>query len=104
LAIAESILFFSGGDQIVSEPTELPQRTITLKNQMTDTDRWDHFIPRDGDIFVAVPAKCGTTWTQAICALLIFQTPELKVKPASISPWFDMPMQPLEDVIALLEG
>ena len=71
---------------------------------MTDTDRWDHFLPRDGDIFVSVPAKCGTTWTQAICALLIFQTPELEVKPASISPWFDMPMQPLEDVVALLEG
>ena len=83
---------------------EVPQRTITIKNQMTDTDRWDHFLPRDGDIFVTVPAKSGTTWTQAICAFLIFQTPDLEIKPATVSPWYDHPVAPVEEVVAKLEA
>ena len=39
-----------------------------------DSSRWDGFEFRDGDIIISTPPKCGTTWTQTICALLIFQT------------------------------
>src|SRR3954454_6317645 len=42
-----------------------------------DSNRWDGFELRPGDIIISTPPKCGTTWTQMICALLILQEPEL---------------------------
>jgi len=83
---------------------ELPQRTVSIHDDMVDTDRWDRFIPREDDVFVAVPGKCGTTWTQAICALLIFQTPNPDIKQHAVSPWFDMRLEPLDDVLARIEA
>ena len=44
---------------------------------MYDSNRWDGFELRPGDIIISTPPKCGTTWTQMICALLILQEPEL---------------------------
>ena len=40
-----------------------------------DSARWDGFELRPGDIVISTPPKCGTTWTQMICALLVFQEP-----------------------------
>ena len=37
---------------------------------LTDSARWDGFEFRTGDIIISTPAKCGTTWTQMICARL----------------------------------
>ncbi len=82
----------------------LPKKTTRYRGIFTDSDRWADFKHRSDDIFVCTPPKCGTTWTQAICALLIFQTPELEVSPASISPWIDAAFSPIEDVLALLES
>ena len=45
---------------------------------MYDSNRWDGFELRPGDIIISTPPKCGTTWTQMICALLILQEPELR--------------------------
>ena len=42
---------------------------------MYDSNRWDGFELRPGDIIISTPPKCGTTWTQMICALLILQEP-----------------------------
>jgi hypothetical protein len=69
--------------------TRPPARIHVYKGTFTDSSRWADFEHRPGDIFVCTPPKCGTTWTQAICALLIFQTPDLKINPATISPWLD---------------
>src|SRR6476659_5308807 len=55
-----------------------------------DSSRWDGFELRPGDIIIAAPPKCGTTWTQMICALLILQEPELPVPLDTLSPWLDM--------------
>ncbi len=41
---------------------------------------------------------------QMICALLVFQTPELPAPLRKISPWLDWLVTPREDVFALLEG
>jgi hypothetical protein len=38
-----------------------------------DSSRWDSFERRPGDIIICTPPKCGTTWTQMICALLVLQ-------------------------------
>jgi hypothetical protein len=39
---------------------------------IADSARWDGFAFRPGDIVITTPPKCGTTWTQMLCALLIF--------------------------------
>ena len=57
---------------------------------MYDSNRWDGFELRPGDIIISTPPKCGTTWTQMICALLILQEPELPLLLDTLSPWIDM--------------
>jgi hypothetical protein len=84
--------------------TRVPRQSHVYKGALADSTRWSSFEKRPGDIFVCTPPKCGTTWTQAICALLVFQTPDLPVNPAEISPWFDMALIPLDETVALLEG
>ena len=65
-----------------------------------DSARWEGLELRPGDIIVATPAKSGTTWTQMICALLIFQDPDLPRPLGEISPWIDMVTRPRTEVIA----
>ncbi len=83
---------------------EHPQRTVRYDSPIIEAARWDHFVPRTGDIIICTPPKCGTTWTQAICALLIFGTPDHDVKPGVISPWYDAIHNPLEDTNTMLEA
>ncbi|MBC10154.1 MAG: hypothetical protein CMQ39_08330 [Gammaproteobacteria bacterium] len=79
-----------------------PQRTQRYIGFATDSLRWDHFSARDDDIFICTPYKCGTTWTQALCALLIFKDPDHQKKPAMISPWIDSHLMPVEAMNAML--
>jgi len=65
-----------------------------------DSRRWEAFRPRAGDIVVATPAKCGTTWTQMICALLVHQTPDLPLPLTQLSRWIERHTEPVEDVVA----
>jgi aryl sulfotransferase len=65
-----------------------------------DSARWDGFPFRDGDIVISTRSKSGTTWMQMICALLIFQTPELPAPIALLSPWLDHLTAPLDQVLA----
>src|SRR2546426_3439564 len=71
---------------------------------MYDSNRWDGFELRPGDIVISTPPKCGTTWTQMICALLVLQTPELYRPLGLISPWVDMLTRDLDSVISDLEA
>ena len=73
-------------------------------NFLSDSARWDGVALRPGDIIISPPAKCGTTWTQMICGLLIFQTPEFDRPLDLISPWLDMLTRPRADVVADLEA
>src|SRR5512142_3040903 len=69
---------------------------------MYDSNRWDGFELRPGDIVISTPPKCGTTWTQMLCALLIFDGPRFPAPLDELSPWLDMCNQPLADVRANL--
>jgi len=71
---------------------------------MYDSSRWDGFELRPGDIIISTPPKCGTTWTQMICALLILQEPELPLPLDALSPWIDMVTRARTDVFADLEA
>ena len=78
-----------------------PEIEHRYKNMIMDSGRWSDFEPRDGDIIVCSPYKAGTTWTRMICALLIFQQPELEQPLTKYSPWLDMRIEPVHDVLGL---
>jgi aryl sulfotransferase len=69
-----------------------------------DSARWIGFPFRDSDIVISTRSKSGTTWMQMICALLVFQTPELPAPLGEISPWLDWLVTPRDDVVARLEA
>src|SRR3954469_20018941 len=73
-------------------------------NLVFDSARWESFPFRDDDIIISTPPKCGTTWTQMLCALLVFNTTTFDRPLAHISPWLDMMTRPLESVLADLDA
>jgi aryl sulfotransferase len=78
--------------------------TREYRSAIMDSHRWDNFIPRKGDIVIATFPKCGTTWTQRIVDLLIFQTTE--PRPVVMNaPWLDATIfGPIEADLAKLEA
>jgi aryl sulfotransferase len=81
----------------------LPQQGVTYLGPITDTGRWDNFQRRPDDIFVCTPPKCGTTWTQAICAMLVFGSADHGQQPGVVSPWIDADFAPIEEYLQLVE-
>jgi len=80
-----------------------PKVTRVYQNHLLDSTRWDGFTPRDDDIVVATPYKSGTTWMQLIVqALLTGGEPTASID--EVSPWLDMRMSPIDEVIGKLEA
>lgn len=77
-------------------------RRPQYKSVLHDSARWDDFEFRPGDIVISTPPKCGTTWMQKICSLLIFQNPRIETPLAITSPWLDMLTKPKAEVFAQL--
>jgi hypothetical protein len=77
---------------------------VTYRSGLTDSSRWQDFRFRSDDIVISTPSKCGTTWAQMLCALLIFQTADLPAPLTRLSPWLDMRLRPADDVLATLAG
>lgn len=71
---------------------------------ISDSSRWEGFKLRPDDIVISTPAKCGTTWTQMICALLVFRSAEFPTSLDLISPWLDMLTRDRDDVVADLDA
>lgn len=65
-----------------------------------DSARWLDFDFRDDDIVISTRSKSGTTWVQMICALLIFETPDLPRPLAELSPWLDWLVLSKNDLFA----
>lgn len=83
--------------------TEVARRRLVRHvGRVYDSSRWEGFELRPDDIVISTPPKCGTTWTQMICALLIFQTPVLPDRLSNLSPWLDMLTRSRTEVEALL--
>jgi aryl sulfotransferase len=73
-----------------------------IRNWIMDSRQWDKFVPRAGDIVVATAPKCGTTWTQRIVNLLIFQSPQPRPI-IETSPWIDARFQiPIDVAVRML--
>jgi hypothetical protein len=81
-----------------------PVASAPFRYQSPDEDsaRWLGFPFRDDDIVISTRSKTGTTWVQMICALLIFQSPELPAPLERLSPWLDHLIAPREEVYARL--
>jgi aryl sulfotransferase len=78
--------------------------TREFRTMTQDWRRWEGFSARPDDIVVATFPKCGTTWTQRIVDLLLFQSPE--ARPFMVDfPWLDSVLfSPIEDNLATLEA
>jgi aryl sulfotransferase len=77
---------------------------IRYQSPDEDSARWDGFSFRAGDIVISTRSKSGTTWMQMICALLVFQEPELPAPLSELSPWLDWLAVPLDEILARLEA
>ncbi|MDP1818770.1 MAG: sulfotransferase domain-containing protein [Acidimicrobiales bacterium] len=75
---------------------------VRYRGIVFDSARWEGFGLRAGDIVISTPPKCGTTWMQMICALLVFRQGELPGPLSAISPWIDMVTRARTDVFAHL--
>ncbi|MFI6072504.1 sulfotransferase domain-containing protein [Actinoplanes sp. NPDC051343] len=62
---------------------------VRYRSPEEDSARWLSFPFRPGDIVISTRRRTGTTWLQMICALLIFQRPELPAPLWHLSPWLD---------------
>jgi len=74
------------------------------RNVVFDNARWTGFRFRDGDIVISTPPKCGTTWMQMLCAMLVFDAVEFDRPLTQISPWLDMQTNELAAVVVALEA
>ncbi len=75
--------------------------TVEYRSLMSDNARWDGFELRPSDIVISTPSKCGTTWTQMLCAMLIFDGPVFPAPLSVLSPWLDQMIRPLDEVRAV---
>ena len=79
-----------------------PSPRTRYRSIIADSSRWDGFTFRPGDIVISTPSKSGTTWTQMLCALLIFDGPAFPAPLEKMSPWLDNCIRPLAEVTAAL--
>ena len=89
--------------QVRRVATTLPRPTKVYRNHHLDSTRWERFALRAGDIVVATSYKSGTTWMQMIVMSLLFDGSQ-SVQLQAMSPWLDMRLGPLHDVMSRLEG
>jgi aryl sulfotransferase len=81
----------------------MPYTPIKRRNytgSITNTDRWQQFQNRIGDVFVCTPPKCGTTWTITIVAMLV--TGKTDVAPQELVQWVDAEVVPIDDMVETL--
>src|SRR5262245_7196721 len=77
---------------------------LIYRTSEDDSTRWLGFEFRPGDIVISTGPTVGTTWMQMICALLVFQTPDLPSPLAELSPWLDQLVTPAPEVYSKLSA
>ena len=77
--------------------------TREVRDWFCDSRQWNRYRPRPDDIVIATAARVGTTWTQQIVSLLVFQSAEPRDIMA-VSPWIDcrfmMPIEAMAPMVA----
>jgi aryl sulfotransferase len=89
---------------VETQARQVQAPTRAYRTPTIDSSRWAGYAPRADDIIVATYPKCGTTWTQRIVDLLIFQSPAPRQFSAA-SPWLDATIfAPIEAALAVIEA
>jgi aryl sulfotransferase len=65
-----------------------------------DNARWVGFPFRPDDVVISAPSKSGTTWTQLLVALLVFDGPEFPEPVGRMSLWMDQTTRPVDEAWA----
>ena len=65
------------------------EKSVVYRSRLTDNRIWTDFSLRDGDVIVATPPKCGTTWTQALVLSLLFEKTGMDQNMDDLSVWLD---------------
>ena len=76
---------------------------VTYRTFLADSERWVRFEHRPGDIVISTPPKSGTTWTQMLCALFVFDGPDFPTQLDGVSPWLDMRIRSEDEVFSMLD-
>lgn len=74
------------------------------RTMVSDSGLWEGFPFREGDVIVSPPPKCGTTWMQMLCALLVLDTADFDRPLTEISPWVDAVTYDWDYTKSLLEA
>jgi aryl sulfotransferase len=70
---------------------------------LIDSTYWDDYRPRSGDVVICSQPKSGSTWTQRIVSVLVFNDPRLPDQLGRISPWLESRFTPVEQKLKTLE-
>jgi aryl sulfotransferase len=73
------------------------------RSRYFESARWNDYQPRPDDIIIATYPKCGTTWTQRIVGMLVFQS-DAPFAVQDISPLPDMRLPPPGAMLELAES
>ncbi len=76
---------------------------VTYRTFIADSERWSRFEHRPGDIVISTPPKSGTTWTQMLCALSVFDGPDFPAALDAMSPWLDMRIRSEDEVFSIYD-
>jgi len=82
--------------------SDTPTQTAIYRAEIEDSGRWQQFDHRPGDVFVCTAPKNGTTWTQAICNMLIHGDPDIGSGSGTFSPWIELTIEPIDALNARL--
>lgn len=74
------------------------------RTMVSDSALWADFRFREDDIVISAPPKCGTSWMQMLCALLVFDSAEFDRPLTEISPWYDATTYDVAATFAKLEA
>jgi len=74
---------------------------IRYTTPISDSDRWRRFEHRAGDVVISAPQKSGMTWTQMLCALVVFDGTVFPASLDEMSPWLDMLTRSENEVFGL---
>jgi aryl sulfotransferase len=83
-------------------PVSWPVKTREIEGAYFESDRWNAFALRDGDVVVATFPKMGTTWTLQIVFQLLHGA-QPGVPGSRLAPWLDMRIEPRDATLALFE-
>ena len=80
-----------------------PRKTREVQNPVSDSTRWNDFRYRPDDIVIVTWGKTGTTWMQQIVGQIVCGAPD-DLWPVFDSPWLDMRIFPIDEVLGGLEA